>query len=134
MYNCGMRVKWITAAVALVACLLFVGCGRPEDKFVGTYEGEYHPTQRELDYYKTLPKAEVDAFLNQKLNLQLNKDMTAVMDYISAGRKVRCFWKYSGAMVHVEYRQPGPQSEHFTVSNDSKTLTYRHWVFNKIVN
>jgi hypothetical protein len=92
-----------------VAATLFVGCGKPEDKFVAKWIGKVDFPKEAMDTLKAMlppadyAKAEKD-IKDAKLDLELKKDKTYAITTVAQG-------------------EPSTVTGTWTLSEDGKTLT-----------
>ena len=138
----------------IAASLLLVACGKPEDKFVGKYDGEIDVPEGMIELLKSYALQtggnpdEVEAGLTEgKIAMELRGDGTCIMSTTTAGKTelTGCTWTLNddGTQISVFIEMDEAVAEELdlpsgsgrlrelSVSEDGKTLTYEEHMLGK---
>lgn len=120
------------SAALFVALLLIAGCGKPEDKFVGHYNGKMNiSAQAEAKAAQAGPQGQqiLDAFKNATFGLQLNQDKTYSLATTIMGKSdnISGTWTLTNNQIVLQLTNEtgdarGTPSK-LNPSDDGKTLT-----------
>lgn len=129
--------------LGVLLLLLLVGCGKPEDKFVGTYTGKFQLSADQMAEVKRMTKtpngqpSQADEFIKTFNSitgkLTLNQDKTALLETTArGGTSKKGTWAFEGNQVVIKEEGKGADfSQHLVPSTDGKTLTYKEWTWTK---
>jgi len=111
----------------LALMILIAGCGKPEDKFIGSYVGKQQLSQKAIDMINKSPMAAQlkDQIDKMAINLTLNKDKTAVLSATGQKTTLSGTWSYDNKQVVVNFSSPqgAGQPMKLNPSPDGKSLT-----------
>src|SRR3569832_125155 len=87
------------APLLIALAIALAGCGKPEDKLVGTYTGKQQLSQETLTKLGKAAKALQD----MSLTLNLNKDKTASLSAPGQPTPINGTWNYEANQVQVSF-------------------------------
>jgi hypothetical protein len=109
--------------------IALVGCGKGEDKFVGSYTGKEQLSQKTLDAVSKMPnaaqiRAQMDKAQQMSIGLTLKKDKTATMSVAGQPQNANGTWVFENNQVVMTLSGAagGPPMK-LNPSSDGKTLT-----------
>ena len=126
--------------IALIAAsLLIAGCGGPEDKFVGKWDGEFIIPEELLEMAKAnAPENEKDQFDDLSYSLELKGDGTYDMARNSTGERSTGTWTLSEDGKTISMTWPKGENDNsysmisdssgdnmaFDISEDGKSISF----------